>query len=282
MWGANRPRHTAEFSYRTCISRVRLRSLRNRLEKAEGDVIRASASFAAAAQGASVYSLNQDDFKVGGVTAAEMTAVYESRMVKGMSPGRFIYDEIMVSSADGRCPLCGHRDVSTLDHHLPKKLFPALAVTPLNLVPACAECNRTKLHGVAASPGEQTLHPYFDSVESDCWLVADVIEGESVVIVFKVDSPDHWDPILCERVRHHFQAFGLPTLYMSQAVQELNNIAYYLNQLFERGGPDQVMVYLEDQAASRRFAHVNSWQTAMYTALAQNRWFCENVGVLSH
>ncbi|MEV0882170.1 hypothetical protein AB0I85_30660 [Micromonospora echinofusca] len=255
--------------------------MKNKLEKAEGDVVRASASFAAAAQEGSVYALKQEDFKVGGVSAAEMVAVYESRMVKGTSPGRFIYDEIMVSSAEGRCPLCGHRDVSTLDHHLPKKLFPALAVTPLNLIPACSECNKTKLHGVAGSPGKQTLHPYFENVESDPWLVAEVIEGEPVVIVFKVDSPDHWDSVLCERVRHHFQAFGLPALYMSQAVQELNNISHYLKQLFDRGGPDQVSVYLEDQAVSRRIAHVNSWQTAMYTALAQNRWFCENVGLLS-
>ncbi|WP_327643731.1 hypothetical protein [Micromonospora zamorensis] len=260
---------------------MRVTSLKNKLEKAEGEVIRASANFAAAAQGASVYALNQGDFEVGGVTAAEMVAVYESRMVKGTSPGRFIYDEIMVSSAGGRCPLCGHRDVSTLDHYLPKKLFPALAVTPLNLVPACSECNKTKLHGIALSAGEQTLHPYFDNVESDPWLVAKVIEGEPVVIVFEVDSPDHWDLVLSERVRHHFHAFGLPTLYMSQAVQELNNISHYLKQLFDRGGPAQVRVYLEDQATSRRVAHVNSWQTALYTALAQNRWFCQNVGLLS-
>src|SRR5262245_19880217 len=76
---------------------------------------------------------------------SEMVAVYDNRLVKKTAPGRRIYDKIFTSAPNDKCPLCGHRNVKTLDHYLPKALFPALTVTPINLIPACSDCNKAKL-----------------------------------------------------------------------------------------------------------------------------------------
>ena len=97
--------------------------------------------------------------------------VYDGRMAAQGSPGRAIYDAIKVGSPNGLCPLCGQRVVATLDHYLPKSRYAALAVNPANLIPACSDCNKAKSDAVA-----DTLHPYYDNIENDLWLRAELKE----------------------------------------------------------------------------------------------------------
>ncbi|GAA0324800.1 hypothetical protein GCM10010302_74920 [Streptomyces polychromogenes] len=42
------------------------------------------------------------------------------------------------------CTICGVAKPEQIDHHAPKNLYPLLALTPLNLVPACGLCNQGK------------------------------------------------------------------------------------------------------------------------------------------
>ena len=94
---------------------------------------------------------------MGSVTTDEMVSVYDQRMAGKKGPGRHVYDAIKLLPKQGICPFCDHRPVSTLDHLLPKRLFPALAVTPDNLVGACADCNKTKLAFAPAAAEEVFL-----------------------------------------------------------------------------------------------------------------------------
>jgi 5-methylcytosine-specific restriction endonuclease McrA len=118
------------------------------------------------------------------VTVSEMEKVYTQRMAKSGAPGRDIYDEIFASSPGGRCPLCMQRYVATLDHHLPKAHFPSLAVTPLNLIPACSDCNKAKLDLIATTAEEVPLHPYYDNLGDAIWLNAVVIERRPTALRF--------------------------------------------------------------------------------------------------
>lgn len=63
-------------------------------------------------------------------------------------------------------PVLHHRDVSTLDHVLPKTLFPSLAVTPLNLVGSWKDCNKAKLAAAPSNTSYAVLHPYFEDISS--------------------------------------------------------------------------------------------------------------------
>lgn len=62
------------------------------------------------------------------------------------------------------CPACGEPGhPNTLDHYLPKSIYPYLCITPLNLFPMCDACQArkgTKI-GDADSP-RFFIHPYFD------------------------------------------------------------------------------------------------------------------------
>ena len=166
--------------------------------------------------------------------------------------------------------------MSTLDHHLPKARYPALAVTPINLVPACADCNRAKTDSIAKTREEQSLHPYFDDVEDESWLEAEVVEGAPAALRFYVRPPDTWDELKIGRVRYHFRLFNLAALYASHAAEELVGIRYRLTTLLDcGGGAGAVREHLQEEAESRGAIKANSWQAAVYKALANCDWYCD-------
>ncbi len=236
MWSLDRPEHGSRASYTSCISRVKNLSLRRRLREAVDQVAAAEDVYTQSASTASLYALREEDFEVDGVSRAEMIWLYTNGMSRRASPGRPIYDSLLAAPELGRCPLCGHRDVSTLDHHLPKSAFPALAVTPLNLVPACTECNHAKRSTVWRTSEEEALHPYFDDLDCDQWLFARVLKTSPASLKFFADPPGHWRSNLRRRTRLHFKRFRLARLYATQAAGEINGIRYELTQLFVREG----------------------------------------------
>jgi hypothetical protein len=268
------PQIGAEQSYRTTISRVRNGDLKTRLHAIIPEIVDASDRFARAAADGEVALLSRAA-AVGSVTADEMEAIYSDRFAKLKSPGRVHYDRIITSAPNGRCPLCAQRSVATLDHFLPQTGYPALVVTPFNLVPACSDCNKAKLATVPASAETVTLHPYFDDVNGDEWLVAQMRETSPASVVFEVQTPVQWPSVLAARVKHHFDFFRLAELYAAQAAEEILNIRFHLKTLFDVSGAAGVATHLAEMARSRAQAHINSWQTATYKAFAASSWFCD-------
>lgn len=140
MWRVELPNHSARETSTTCINRVRDAELRRRLQRVEPDIVAASDAFEDAAPLTELHTIPTADNVAGIVSTAEMTKVYVQRMAKTGAPGREIYDQLRAAARNDRCPLCGQRLVTTLDHHLPKAEYPALAVAPVNLVPSCSDC----------------------------------------------------------------------------------------------------------------------------------------------
>ena len=254
-------------------SRVKDTSLRQRLASVEPLIAAAETDYKAKA-GAHILNLIQKSTSVGGiVTKAEMTAVYDQRMAGKEGPGRGIYDQIKLLPKGDRCPFCDQRNVSTLDHVLPKKLYPSLAVTPLNLVGACMECNKIKLSTAPTNASDVILHPYFDNISTNRWLIAKVVQTQPCAIIFDVERHATWDDTTYARARRQFSMLELATLYSSEAARELTNIRYNLDLHFKAGGAVAVQQELNRQLQSRKAARLNSWQTAMYDAVANDPWF---------
>lgn len=196
-------------------------------------------------------------------------------MAKKGAPGRKFYDKLIISPPNGICPLCSHRAVTTLDHYLPKSKYPRLSVVPINLIPACSDCNKSKLGGYPTLPEEEIIHPYFDDIENDLWLTATVNQTTPPTIQYDVTPSPVWEQLLAERVKFHFDSFLLAKLYSTQAAVELVQINSSLIKLHKVSGIDGVRKYLLEAADSRNHANINSWQAAMYNAMATDDWFCD-------
>lgn len=273
MLKLDRPAYSAEDTFVSCISRVRVPGLKTRLTAATQAILDASDAYEVAGDAQALHHIVREPLVNGSVTTAEMEAVYTGRMAKQTGPGRVVYDDIF-AAAKGRCPLCAHRAVTTLDHHLPKALYPALAVAPLNLVPSCSDCNKAKLARFPHTAEEVSIHPYFDDVGNDRFLFAEVIEVSPATLRFRVEPPATLDPLLAERLQRHFKGLNLSALYGSEAAEELLNIRYLLTSLQASGGKGVVRAHLEDSAASCLDGRLNGWRSAAYQAWAMSDWFC--------
>jgi hypothetical protein len=248
--------------------------MRRRLEAILPEIEAAATDYVDKAENGKLHKIRQVK-KIGSVPGDEMVKTYDGRMAAKGRPGRPIYDQIKMLPENDQCPFCDHRNISTVDHFLPKTHFPIYSVTPVNLVGCCADCNKIKLDDVPTSAVEIILHPYFDKVSDQKWLSANVIEVTPAALTFHVVEVIGWGDILNARIAHHFDLLGLGVLYSIQAAREITDIRYNLQRHFDYGGADKVRAELNYQWKSRQANRINSWQTAMYEAIAKSDWFCD-------
>lgn len=250
------------------------KGLQEKLAAAKTKLTSAAALYDTLADKGMLYTIKQGATVSPQLTVADMGALYSVGMSASRAPGRAIYDRIRANSRSSKCPLCGVGVVTQLDHYLPQKKYPAYTVLPTNLVPTCADCNKAKLAKAATSATQQTLHPYYDNFTNDCWLFARVVQADPPGIEFFTDPPVSWTPIQKARADYHFKTLRLGASFSSNAGDELVGARERLVDLLGTGGAAAVKEELAARAFSYRSAYLNSWQTAMYSALSQSEWFC--------
>ncbi|PZR14335.1 MAG: hypothetical protein DI539_18965 [Flavobacterium psychrophilum] len=206
---------------------------------------------------------------------AALKKLYTDKLSKKGQLAREIYDDIMILAPNEKCPYCNHRPADTLDHFLPKANFPIYSITPINLLPACTQCNKGKLVSIPTRASEHTLHPYFDNIEGIQWLECEIIQLKKIKFEFRVKRLPHIEALLRRRIEHHFTSYGLNALYKSQASSEFMNIESQITRIFNRKGKDELKEFLDEAYLSRAEVDINSWQAAFYKALYSNEDFLD-------
>ena len=79
------------------------------------------------------------------------------------SAQRAVLDDLRAHGLD-LCPACGEAGTpQTLDHYLPKGIYPEFSIEPANLFPMCDACQGAKLEKTGDAAGRYFIHPYFDT-----------------------------------------------------------------------------------------------------------------------
>ena len=274
MWSVERPRFDAEETYTLCISNVQDDDLKERLVDITADIAEVAADYAERAENAELYLIPQTNGVAGLVTTNEMVAVYDGRMVGKRGPGRSVYNALKLLPSHGICPFCDHGLVSTLDHILPKSLFPALAVTPDNLVGACKDCNNAKQAAAPTCAEDTALHPYFDDVSDERWLGARIVESDVAAVVFHIIPVDAWSEELNARISNQFQTLFLGPLFASQAAREISGQRKDMIRIFDACGENGVREELQHKSETWEACRLNCWQAVAFRTLSENDWYC--------
>jgi hypothetical protein len=276
MWTIGRPAFSVSDVFDVCIERLqgadhksRMRGIATMIHAAEADFDTRST----AGQGHLIVQTGNLSGANGVVAAKEMTQLYDRHVARATSKGRASYDKIMASAVHGQCPFCGHLPVSTLDHTLPKKHFSVLAVTPLNLVPSCKDCNFNKGTSTSTNPARQFLNPYYDDVTDTRWLFAEIVEGAPAAVKYWTAPPIAMDALMAQRIRYHFDELKLAKIYASQGARQLQNMKSSLKKTFQAAGANVVQSDLLERTESCQNVTLNSWEGALYEAAAQSEWY---------
>ncbi len=265
-----RPADDAVHVYRACAKRTRDISLKISLLNESQRVGVRSTQYLTQAPLGELYSIVAE--APVNVTSEQMSQLYDRVLVGGGE--RDIYDRLQSAARFRRCPLCGQRDVKTLDHYLPKSLFPEFAVFPSNLVPCCSDCNKAKHDHQPTSPAEQTFHPYFDNWDGHEILIATVNIAARVEVRFSIIKSPTFSPEYFVRAQHHFQLLDLGALYAAHAALELVQKKSDFRKTYTAGGSEELRQELRFEADSRSTPFPNAWQPALYRSLASSCEFC--------
>ncbi|WP_139199282.1 HNH endonuclease [Curtobacterium sp. MCBA15_013] len=188
---------------------------------------------------------------------------WKNRFSSGV--GRDMYDALK-SGAGSRCPSCLHGRVHDLDHFLPKSKYPRLALVPLNLVPICSDCNGIKRAYVAKSAANEPIHPYFDDLGDEEWLVATVLEAPGAPLQFEVSPPAAWNATLGSRVAEQFKRLKLGALYADLASTLIGNLASGLDTRFAASGPAGAKRWLEEMLGTWKASNSEPYSIAALAA----------------
>ncbi|WP_329127197.1 HNH endonuclease [Streptomyces sp. NBC_01465] len=282
MLHIDRPvRETAREAFQLCTSTMVGPVQEEILSGYEESIVQAADVFGAACEDSVLHLLDRTEFGPNPPDKEHtkvLIGLYDRRLRGKRYPGRSLYDQIR--NAPGKCPLCGIGRIKQVDHHLPKAHYPFLAVAPDNLIPVCADCNTVKLDRFPTTGGEQSLHPYYDDIEDQLWLRAELLvsPGPGPLdwrVRYYVDPHPTWSEDLADRVRFHFEAFELDTLYAKQCADELVTVGLAMEELFVAGGAADVQAELTSWMSMRSRPRQNNWMAALYRALAGNPWYCD-------
>lgn len=217
----------------------------------------------------------------GDLRKAELVVLYDDGVIRSKGRPRQIYDQIKLSAHE-ECPYCGgigdigyRGELSTADHFLPKSRFPAYAVLPVNLVPACRVCNGEMSDSFPTLPHDQPIHPYLDDEHffSDRWIFATIREEEPIVVDYFVAAPDHWSLNDRQRVGNHFDICKLGSRYRSRVPQEVMPLREQRTTSLKALSPLDFRNHLLSVANSTALP-VNGWKRTLYLGLAASDWFC--------
>lgn len=214
-----------------------------------------------------VYKLTPHSSVTPDIGKAQMEALYSKQFVNNKEPRALYYDRIMAGASNHICPYCAERDVSTLDHFLPKAYFPKLAVNAINLIPSCIDCNKEKLSTIFSKAEDVPLHPYYDNVQNTAWLFATFKSNNICSIVFYVK---HDNPLMEKRLQIHMKYYKLTQLYQIKVAEECRAYQMMWNNILQRGGGKNVLVELLKCSYDSTYRNeINSWRTALYRAMVE-------------
>lgn len=275
MWSVKMPSFESSKTFDLCAAPIKSPFLRAKMKGIRQEIVDLSIEYDACAKLGKLHLVKPHKKGIGAVGGADLIKNYTGRMVGKKMPARAIYDALKVLPRNDRCPFCRYGTIETLDHVLPKEFYPGLSVAPKNLVGSCNRCNKGKLSAVPTGAKDCTVHPYFDKIDDQRWLVAEIVETKPAAALFSVGTTTGLDGNLRARVMHQFDALKLAHLYSNVATEEIAGIAEELEEVFQAGGFADVAAHLERKCRSRRKSDVNSWQAALYEAMASSNWFCK-------
>lgn len=208
-----------------------------------------------------------------GLSQRDLVSLYDKYFRKKGKPARAIYDELL-NCAEDQCPFCGGVSApATLDHFLPKSRYPHCAVMPVNLLPACYDCNLgAKLTDDGGTYGLPFIHPYLDKDRyfKEQWIFADYFpggEGKPGWFEYYAQPPSYWSDRDRDRARRHFNEFRIGYRFSLKAAEQQRFVIGQIWDWLDEGYSSEEVAERVTDRGSQRAPFANYWAVGMFQAL---------------
>ncbi|MFI9007010.1 HNH endonuclease [Actinosynnema sp. NPDC053489] len=266
---ASRPRRDPITDYDTARSRRKANATKQTLLAARAEVLNAYSEYIGS--GGSSSKLSPLSF--ADETIMALKSNYDLTYASG--PLADLRDDILTTAFNGRCPMCGERQASTLDHYLPRDKYPEFSILALNLIPACMDCNHRKSNFTSAGNGGRFVHAYLDEIDATLQVLEVYIDAVDDVLVIDFDVNSELPQELYANLAVQFEQLRLAEFYSWAATEELIQRHESFREAFYDKGHEEVSRVAHAHGQKLRDTYGSHyWKVALYRAVEHNSEFC--------
>lgn len=136
------------------------------------------------------------------------------------------------------CPFCGYYDPLEIDHYLPMKDFPEFSFIPINLIPICPKCNKTKNKYWIENDERLYLNKYFDDDNQDEFLICkpNIIDENNIIFEYCLDNEKLNEISIGNIIKTHYEKLNIMKIYKSNSntiLSELDETLLLFNGNFQ-------------------------------------------------
>lgn len=172
------------------------------------------------------------------------------------------------------CPLCDIGEYHSLDHILPKGVYPILCDHPKNLIRCCSTCNEYKSEVWLEGGKRKYLDLYIDDVPNEQVLFVELsLNGDLAVYKYYVSDVNHPNPDLYRMYKNGFEKLELARRYKKQTNEEITNMISSMKDNIKQfnATDDQLKTSIRSSVADMQQRHgVNYWRAILKLA------FCDD------
>ena len=193
----------------------------------------------------------------------EIIKLYTQKFSPKDSSGRKYYD-IILSNAAMYCPICGMGTANTLDHFIPKSLYPQLCITPDNLIPLCSNCNEKKRSIYSNKYLDIPFHPYFENMPEK-WLECEIIFECSKINEYRFYVGNKTSKLV-DKYNAHLRIYRLNETFQGFCNGEIES-NYRAHKRLLDNGKDELIARLKETIIDNEENDCNGWKAALYRGL---------------
>lgn len=173
------------------------------------------------------------------------------------------------------CPSCGEDGTpNTLDHYLPKDVYPEFSVTTVNLFPMCDICQGAKGVKITDDEGKRLfIHPYFDDFIEQQVLVLDIYEPFNAPTSIELYPHPDIDQELQELISRHIKELEIPARYYRYFKNNYLRLLRLAGKMRHKGlNVREQLESFRDMALEKS---INSWGYIFYDSVLRNEHLVE-------
>ncbi|WP_197242363.1 HNH endonuclease [Bacillus cereus] len=173
------------------------------------------------------------------------------------------------------CPYCGIGEPVTLDHYLPKGVFPEFSILSINLVPCCDPCNRAKGEKWLEDGVRRIISFYTDEIPEYKYLFVNVsFANDSLTPVIEYNLDFSEENNLTNTIKMHFRDLNLFERYEKQINDKVTGLYVEVMEGASDLSIDEQKSNLKRRvfSLSKRFG-LNYWEARLYEALIESDFF---------
>lgn len=167
------------------------------------------------------------------------------------------------------CPSCGELGrPKTLDHYLPKDIFPEFSITLANLTPMCDWCQLEKGTDYISGGEKIYIHPYFDDIDKP--LIQVIFSPPYNAPAIKIKAVEELPGEIEALLYRHIKGIDFDTRYKAYFKTAYMGVLRASEKCRQKS-PDALRYTLEIILEMEMVKGINSWDTILYRSVLSDQ-----------